>query len=551
MTRLVAACALATSLLAAPAAIACGGLFCSVPQGPVPPQPIDQNAERIIFDVGDGEVTTHVQVQYAGAADAFAWIVPVSAVPTVEESSSALFDQLEQATAVQVILPAPEACPQQSSSGRGLQLGCGSDSAAGGTFDAEGSGRVAPKSPVTVFAHDFTDNYEYTVVGAEDTTVLVKWLQENGYSVSDNMAPVIAPYNGGADAKFLALKLRGGKSASDIVPIAMTYASTLPVIPLRLTAVAAQPLMGVLVFIAGDRHYAPDNWDAIDPDASQMLFGGDGSTSYFEWVARSNDEVGGHQFVREFRGFNPVEGLSFGEDGVQLRGSKVTRFYTRLGPHQMDLDPMFAPDDTPEPASNTAVLGQRVLDFSSRTTLWQCGGTVIAERAPSPCAFNYCGLGATCTVADGRVGCACPADRTAQRITGPDGTDHVTCAPKTNPFGVTDEAGGAGGEFDPCANYPCGSGTCVLKGGFPTCSCAGGAVACLEPGGLLSCVPSGAGATTFGPGAGMESAAPRSASAAPSTDSRFAVALWPPLALTLLGLAWWRRRERRRVARTA
>ncbi len=206
-------------------------------------------------------------------------------------------------------------------------------------------------------------------------------------------------------------------------------------------------------------------------------------------------------------------------------GSKVTRFYARLGPHQMDLDPMFAPDDTPEPASNTAVLGQRVLDFSSRTTLWQCGGTVIAERAPSPCAFNYCGLGATCTVADGRVGCACPADRTAQRITGPDGTDHVTCAPKTNPFGVTDEAGGAGGEFDPCANYPCGSGTCVLKGASrPRAAARGGCGACLEPGGLLSCVPSSAGATTFGPGAGMESAAPRSASAPPA-DNRFAVAL--------------------------
>ncbi len=152
MTRLVAACALATSLLAAPAAIACGGLFCSVPQGPVPPQPIDQNAERIIFDVGDGEVTTHVQIQYAGAADAFAWIVPVSAVPTVEESSSALFDQLEQATAVQVILPAPAACPQQSSSGRGLQLGCGSDSAAGKRLRRQGLRPRTPKSPVTIFA---------------------------------------------------------------------------------------------------------------------------------------------------------------------------------------------------------------------------------------------------------------------------------------------------------------------------------------------------------------------------------------------------------------
>jgi hypothetical protein len=545
MVRLTAACSLVLTLLSTPAALACGGLFCSAPQGPVPPQPIDQNAERIIFDVDGDSVTTHVQIQYAGDADAFAWVVPVGGVPTVVESSATLFSDLEQATAVQVTLPAPEACPQSASSASN-GFACAASDAAGSAGGFNGGGREA-KSPVTVFAHDFTDNYEYTVVGAEDTTVLVKWLQEHGYNVSDNMAPVIAPYNGDTGAKFLALKLRGGKSASDIVPIAMTYPSKMPVIPLRLTAVAAQPLMGVLVFIAADRHYAPDNWSTIEPNADEVLFDETGATSYFEWVARSNDEAGGHQFVREFRGFNPVEGLKYGDDGIELRGSKLTRFYARLGPHQMDADPFFTPDDTPEPQGNTAVFGQRVLDLSARPTLWDCGASPIASRLPSPCAFNYCGMGATCTVTDGRVGCACPAKSTAQRITGPDGGSRVTCAPAANPYGITDEAGGVGGAFDPCANYPCGSGTCVLKGGFPTCSCSAGAAAGLEPGGLLSCVAIGAGATTFGPGAGTESAAPKSANAAPPADNRFAVTTWPPLALTLLGLAYWRRRVRARV----
>ncbi|MEZ4267093.1 MAG: DUF2330 domain-containing protein [Myxococcota bacterium] len=547
MVRLTAVFCLVFAVLVAPAALACGGLFCSVPQGPVPPQPIDQNAERIIFDVDGDTVTTHVQIQYAGAADAFAWVVPVGGVPTVVESSADLFSDLESATAVQVTLPQPEACPQFASSGSGGGFACAADSTAGGVNFENDRGGPAAKSPVTVFAHDFTDNYEYTVVGAEQTTVLVKWLQENGYNVSDNMAPVIAPYNGDAGAKFLALKLRGGKVASDIVPIAMTYPSKMPVIPLRLTAVAAQPLMGVLVFITADRHYAPDNWTFIEPNADEILFDDTGATSYFEWVARSNDEAGGHQFVREFRGFNPLEGLKYGTDNVQLRGAKLTRFYARLGPHQMDADPFFVPDDTPEQGGNAAVFGQRVLDFSARTTLWSCGAVPIAERLPSPCAFNYCGAGATCTVMDGRVGCACPTGSTAQRITGPDGSDHVTCAPTANPFGITDEAGGVGGSFDPCASYPCGSGKCVLKGGFPTCACSGGAVACLEPGGLLSCVAVGAGATTFGPGAGTESAAPKSAMAAPPADSRFAVTLWPPLALVLIGLAYWRRRVRARA----
>ncbi|MEO1272877.1 MAG: hypothetical protein AAFX99_32720, partial [Myxococcota bacterium] len=45
---------------------ACGGLFCAVPQGPaVAPEPVDQNAERIVFEVDEdeGTITAHVQIQ--------------------------------------------------------------------------------------------------------------------------------------------------------------------------------------------------------------------------------------------------------------------------------------------------------------------------------------------------------------------------------------------------------------------------------------------------------------------------------------------------------
>ncbi len=128
----------------------------------------------------------------------------------------------------------------------------------------------------------------------------------------------------------------------------------------------------------------------------------------------------------------------------------------------------------------------------------------------------------------------------------------MTCAPAVNDLGVTDEAGGVGTEYDPCATYDCGEGTCVVKGGFPTCSCNADALACVEdtadgdPGTIL-CVPM-TGGQTFGPGGGLEAAAYVPVQGAPvqAPPARaFAVPQWLPVLLVLLALAAVRRRRER------
>ena len=75
------------SLIVDPAS-ACGGFFCNNTT------PVVQNAERIIFTVDEVAevVETHVQVEYEGPADQFAWIVPVQAEPEIFLSTTALFD---------------------------------------------------------------------------------------------------------------------------------------------------------------------------------------------------------------------------------------------------------------------------------------------------------------------------------------------------------------------------------------------------------------------------------------------------------------------------
>jgi hypothetical protein len=50
---------LVLALLAPSLASACGGFFCTT-------LPVDQSAERIIFTMDEGRITTYVQINYVG-----------------------------------------------------------------------------------------------------------------------------------------------------------------------------------------------------------------------------------------------------------------------------------------------------------------------------------------------------------------------------------------------------------------------------------------------------------------------------------------------------
>ena len=82
------------SLLLSTPTWACGGFFCN------PVAPVDQAGEEIVFEVdGDANQTNmHVRVQYTGPAEEFAWLVPVSAEPTLGVGTDRLFNALEPAT---------------------------------------------------------------------------------------------------------------------------------------------------------------------------------------------------------------------------------------------------------------------------------------------------------------------------------------------------------------------------------------------------------------------------------------------------------------------
>lgn len=270
---------------------ACG---CLAP--PTPAQPVIQAGERIVFGVEDGRVVAHVQIQYEGDAEDFAWVVPLPSVPEVELGTAQLFDILDDATRPTYVLDAVGTC-----GGGGPELGCGcsDDSVVTTLYDPFETDDPA------VITHAATGPYEYDVVRADDGAQLATWLSDNGYFVPSLTSDVLEPYVR-EGAYFLALKLRAGTTSRDIQPVVLRYESDTPMVPLVLTSVAAVEDMGVLVYVLGEHRAVPRNFQHVTINEAHIDWLADAS-NYAEVVGRAVDETDGHHaFVTEYAGpFRP------------------------------------------------------------------------------------------------------------------------------------------------------------------------------------------------------------------------------------------------------
>ena len=212
-------CSLALSI---PAARACGGFFCTT-------VPMNQVAENILFIQGEGTVTTHVQILYSGTAADFAWILPVPTVPELAVSHNQIFTQLQRATQLSFQLNFQE------------DVSCGFPPIA---FTTEGPS-VGPRSNVDIASEERVGPYDTAVISSDDAKAVVSWLVDNGYQLGDLGVELLTPYVE-EGFYFLALKLAPDRDVGDLQPIALTYAAEVPGIPIRLTAVATEPDLGIL-----------------------------------------------------------------------------------------------------------------------------------------------------------------------------------------------------------------------------------------------------------------------------------------------------------------
>ena len=330
---------------------ACGGFFCTT-------TPVDQNAERIIFTQnGDGTVSAYVQIEYTGSAPDFSWILPLPEAIDAEsvqvpEDAMTAFRELEVATDPVIMAPPRPSCvpppPPMAVA-------------------------AAPAS-VEVFASGEVGPYGFDVVGSDDPDALVTWLRENSYRVTAEMEPLIDVYVD-EEFVFLAMKLRPDKGAQDVEPVKVTYPSERPMIPLRLTAVAANPDMAVMVWIYGEHQAVPMNYAKMTIANDELTFSDWGSNDYRQLMGQKADENDGKAFITEYAA--PTSELRVTHPllrELSRRFTYVTRLNTVISPEEMTVDPIFDYNPQLTDVSN-------IRDLRGMTGLYRCERE---ERAASP-----------------------------------------------------------------------------------------------------------------------------------------------------------------------
>ncbi|MBM3269342.1 MAG: DUF2330 domain-containing protein [Candidatus Sericytochromatia bacterium] len=325
---ILGAAALAWSL-AAPAALACGGFFCRN-------VPVDQAGEKIVFGVDhdNGDVFAIIQIQYAGKAEDFSWVIPLPATPSVGVSSDEVFRRLGPPTIPQFRL-------NYKTEGT-----CKTDGPMFAFGDAGGATRAAApqaesavdNAGVTVISREKVGPFDASVLLPSDPKALEEWLKKEGYRIPDSFGELSKTY---IQQKFyfVALKLLKDKETGDLQPVVVKFKEKYPCVPVRLTAIAAQENMPIIMWVFARSRAIPKNyyhvalnealidWVGASPRwamGAPIRGGGTGqpAPNYDAVVTQSMAEAGGNGFVTELATSSSVvkASLTHNYDPDKLKG---------------------------------------------------------------------------------------------------------------------------------------------------------------------------------------------------------------------------------------
>jgi len=280
-------------------ASACGGLFCQN-------IPVNQAGEQILFNKEGEFVTAMVRILYQGNAEDFSWVVPVPTIPKLSTGSDMFFDELDNSTQpfFRLNRSGDGACPIFDF----LDAGSAESGSAGSPSTADSGG-------VNIVQELSVGPFEIKILSSNNPDELATWLVDNNYDLSSRGRELIAPYvNEGM--KFVAAKLRSGEPTGSIQPLIMKYKSDKPMVPIKLTAVAALEDMGVLVWLVSDARAVPDNYLHVEPNYTKL-----------NWFTGPRNAYGSYQSLIT-DAMNEAGGQGFATDYAQVIDSSLTEFMT-------------------------------------------------------------------------------------------------------------------------------------------------------------------------------------------------------------------------------
>lgn len=160
-----------------------------------------------------------LSIQYDGATDQFAWIIPVESKPKVDVLAGAPFTELRRMTKIE----RPVMAQTRSAPG----------------------GAAAPEAGVQVLERKEAGPYDLAVLRATDTGGLYDWLRKNSFNISKNARGALDAYVQ-RDYVFVAARIRPGSQGNStvaqrlrsgtIAPLHMIYKCPKLSYPLKVTS---------------------------------------------------------------------------------------------------------------------------------------------------------------------------------------------------------------------------------------------------------------------------------------------------------------------------
>ncbi len=258
---------------------------------------------RMALSLSPKQTVLWDQIEYSGAPESFAWVLPVKPGAVVQVSSDAWFDTLDAATNTQIFQPSINC---DNGGGSGFGCGMSDESLAGRAFDDGPNAAGGPS--VNVVSRGTVGPYSTVTLNTQTPGALNTWLTDNGFAIDPATQPVVDAYVAeGFD--FIALKLLPNKDVSAMRPVRVVQEGANPTLPLRMVAIGSGANVAMTLFLISEgRLGAKDFANAVVPtdliawdfkssssnysDLRQSLLAGNGGATWLTTFAFQGSLLG-------------------------------------------------------------------------------------------------------------------------------------------------------------------------------------------------------------------------------------------------------------------
>jgi hypothetical protein len=219
------------------------------------------------FAISETQTVLWDQFQYQGDPEDFSWVLPVRPGAYVEIADDAWLATLDAFTSPTVI--PPQLNCSSNASGGGCSCGAGASND-GRALSADDSASAGPPG-VQVVRRERVGPYETVVLRSEDPEALEDWLTVNGYSIPDEIYPVIDAYvDEGND--FLALRLAPEVGVEQMEPVRVITPGGDYLLPLRMVAAGVGSYVKVVLFVIAEGRYTMPDMAEVNIDERKLEY---------------------------------------------------------------------------------------------------------------------------------------------------------------------------------------------------------------------------------------------------------------------------------------